>query len=356
MKKILFTGGGTGGHVYPLIALIPDFEKAGFEIYYAGRKNSLEEKIAKESGVRFFSVNAIKFNREKSLNAIINNLKIPLELSKDVKAAVLMLENVKPDAVLSKGGFVSLPVTLAALKLRIPTFAHESDLSVGIANKIAKLKGATLLTAHDNQGGILVGLPIRQELLSGNRKQAVEKYGVHTRKPVVLVLGGSGGAKEINDAVDRLLPELTEKYFVIHVYGKNGNFAPKQAKDYLPIEFSNDMKNLYALSDVVVSRAGATAIAEIFALNKKAVLVPLSKKASRGDQILNANDAETKGATVIYENVEENLISAIEKAKKSRPLENDVSDTNGKIVKIICDSIASGELCRNKKRLQNGLL
>ncbi len=350
MRKILFTGGGTGGHIYPLIALIPDFEKNGFQIFYAGRENSMEEKIAKENNLPFFKVNATKFNREKSLKAIFNNLKIPFALSKDVKNAKLLIESIRPDAVLSKGGFVSLPVTLAALKLKIPTFAHESDLSIGLANKIAKLQGATLLTSHESVDGIYVGLPIRQELLSGDRKQAIEKYGVHTSKPVVLILGGSGGAKDINDAVEHLLPDLTDKYFVIHIYGKNGNFVPKTAKNYLPIEFSNDMKNLYALADIIVSRAGATAIAEIFALNKKAVLIPLSKKASRGDQILNAQEAEKKGATVLYDNIEDYLIVAIEKAKKSKPLENHSCDTNGKIVKLICDSIDQGGLCKNKKQ------
>lgn len=404
-STIVFTGGGTGGHIYPNLALIPEFEKRGFKtVYVGGEGKPMERNLAKAAGVKYYGVPVIKLVRSLSPKAIINNLKIPVTLSKSVADARVLLENIKPAAVFSKGGFVSLPVVMASKKLGIPVFAHESDLTLGLANKIAKHYGATLLKANPRAEfeGETVGMPLREDLFGVKKSEAKQRLNVSTSKKILLILGGSSGAKFLNDETEKHIKELTQKYFVLHVSGRGGiseqnksNGASKQdgrktsaeaqnvsetskrgtekanngavtlsdnktsadiRKNYMRVDYADNIADFYAVSDVILSRAGATAVYEISALKKRAVFVPLPKGVSRGDQIYNAELAEDFGAITLCqnENFSDNLLPAIEKALQNPPMRAICADANGKIADLVCDSIRRGEKCKDKKLSQNG--
>ncbi|MDE5601897.1 MAG: UDP-N-acetylglucosamine--N-acetylmuramyl-(pentapeptide) pyrophosphoryl-undecaprenol N-acetylglucosamine transferase [Clostridia bacterium] len=393
---IVFTGGGTGGHIYPNLALIPEFEKRGFKaVYIGGDGKTMERRLARENAVKYYGIPVIKLVRSLSPSAISHNIKIPFTLKRSIDEARKLLEKIKPCAVISKGGFVSLPVVIAASKLNIPTFAHESDLTLGLANKLAMHYGATMLKANPKAEfkGITVGMPLRDSLFSSTKTQAKSKLGISTSKKVLLILGGSSGAQFLNEEVKKHIDELTKKYFVLHVCGRgafnndrtnvtntndnravsckntstndnapndnsdSGTFKSKRTEGaYLSFEYADNIADFYAASDVVVSRAGATAVYEISALKKRAVFVPLPKGVSRGDQIFNAQLAEEYGAFTLCQNerFSDNFLSAIEKALQNPPMRALSSDANGKIADIVCDSIGRGEKCRNKKLSPNG--
>ncbi len=368
-QVIVFTGGGTGGHIYPNLALIPEFERRGYKAEYIGGEGMpMERKLASKNKVKYHGVPVIKLIRSFSPSAIANNLKIPFALRRAVNEAKALLSKIKPSAVFSKGGFVSLPVVIAASKLGIPTFAHESDLTLGLANKLAKKYGATLLKAnpHSEFEGVTVGMPLRESLFLSNKTEARKNLGISTSKRVLLVLGGSSGAQYLNEQVEKLLPKLTEKFFVLHVCGRgafpsscNGaktSTTPKNSPNYLRFDYADNIADFYAACDVVISRAGATAVYEISALKKRAVFVPLPKGVSRGDQIYNANLAEEYGAFTLCQNesFSDNFLPAIEKALQNPPMRSLSSDANGKIADIVCDSISRGEKCKDKKLSQNG--
>lgn len=370
---IVFTGGGTGGHIYPNLALIPEFEKRGFKaVYVGGDGGTMERKLAREFGVKYHGLPVIKLVRSISPSAISNNLKIPFTLRHAINEAKELLKKINPAAVFSKGGFVSLPVVIAASKLDIPTFAHESDLTAGLANRIAAKYGATMLKAnpHAKFKGETVGMPLRDSLFSSKKSEARAKLNISTTKKVLLILGGSSGAKFLNDEVAKNISELIKKYFVLHVCGR-GAFASSESpsasqsilkknenelSSYMRFDYADNIADFYAASDIVVSRAGATAVYEISALKKRAVFVPLPKGVSRGDQIYNARLAEEYGAYTLCQNEQfsDNFLRIIEKAVQNPPMRALSCDANGKIADIVCASIGRGEKCKDKKLSQNG--
>ena len=383
-ETVIFTGGGTGGHIYPNLALIPEFERRGFKtVYVGGTGKPMERNLAAERGIKYYSVPTIKLVRSVSPSALKNNLKIPFTLSKAVKEARDLLEKLQPVAVFSKGGFVSLPVVMACRKLNIPVFAHESDLTLGLANKVAKAYGANILKAnpHAEFDGETVGMPLRDDLFGVNKTEAKKRLGISTSKKILLILGGSSGARFLNEEVEKHLLELTEKFFVLHVSGRGGISENKEnesenaitqnksgietsdnqdtkrmAKNYLRFDYADDIANFYGASDLVISRAGATAVFEISALKKRAIFVPLPKGISRGDQIYNAKLAEEYGGNVLCQNesFSDNFLAAIENALQNPPMRPISADSNGKIADIVCDSIRRGEKCKDKKPLPNG--
>lgn len=348
----VFTGGGTGGHIYPNLALIPDFIEAGFApVYIGGSGDTQEKRLAKENQIPYFAVDTVKFSRALSLDAIKNNLTIFTTLSKGIKEAKSVLENLSPKFVFSKGGYVSLPVVIAARRLNIPVFAHESDMSLGLANRIAKMYGATVLKGNPLSSfeGLEAGIPLRKELFSSSKQQARKTLGIQdanlAKKKVLLVLGGSSGAQTFNDFVRCKMRDLTSKYFVLHITGKGKN-AKLFHENYMCFDYADNIGDFYAASDIVLSRAGATAVFEITALKKRAVFVPLPKGTSRGDQIFNAELAKEHGAVVTPQIEDEktlfdNILLSIDKAAKNPPTTPVSSDTNGKIVKLVCDRLAT---------------
>lgn len=356
-NKILFTGGGTGGHVYPNLALAQEFKRRGFEPIYMGGNDSVEQKLAQDENIPFFHTPTIKLVRSLSFSAIKNNLSIPHTLNTAVNKAVEIIKTQKPCCVFSKGGFASLPAVLAASKLNIPIFAHESDKTLGLANKIAKMKGATILKANPKASfdGEFVGMPLRRSLFLANRSTALKKLGIDTDKKILLILGGSSGAQAINDCVYKNLDALCKDFFVLHVLGKGKGKSVKH-KNYKAFEYADNIADFYCVCDVVVSRAGATAVFEISALKKRALFIPLPKGVSRGDQIDNAYLAEEYGASVLLQNEDffDNFVNAISNTLKKPPMRNISADANGKIADIVCDRLRRGEICKNKKQSQNG--
>lgn len=310
MKKIILTGGGTAGHVTPNIALLPALAEAGFEAAYIGSYDGIEKKLIEEFNIPYYGIATGKFRRYLDLK----NLTDPFKVIKGYGEALKLMQELKPDIVFSKGGFVSVPVVLAAKAKKIPVISHESDMTPGLANKIAK-PAATKICCNfpetadllPKDKAVLTGTPIRQELLMGNRLAGLDFCGFTSDKPVIMVVGGSTGAVHVNDAVRAILPRLLEKFQIVHLCGKGKlDESYNNTPGYIQFEYVNkELRDVFAAADIVISRAGANAICELLALRKPNLLIPLSAKASRGDQILNANSFKSQGYSVVLE--EENM-------------------------------------------------
>ncbi|MDD4112341.1 MAG: undecaprenyldiphospho-muramoylpentapeptide beta-N-acetylglucosaminyltransferase [Herbinix sp.] len=310
MKRIVLTGGGTAGHVTPLIALLPALTNENYDIHYIGSYDGIERKLIKEYNIPYYGISSGKLRRYLDPK----NFTDPFKVVKGYFEARKILKKLKPHILFSKGGFVSVPVVLAAKKLRIPVIIHESDMTPGLANKIA-IPAAKRVCANfpetmahlPTEKAVLTGTPIRKELFIGNKIKGLDFCGFTSNKPVLMIIGGSTGSRVINDVVRGLLPTLLRDYQVIHLCGK-GNIDPKLAdtKGYAQYEYIRDeLSDLFAASDIVISRAGANAICEILALRIPNILIPLGLNASRGDQILNAESFENQGYSYLL--MEENL-------------------------------------------------
>lgn len=301
-SKILLTGGGSAGHVTPNIALFPALREMGFEIHYIGLEDGIEHKlIAEHKDVHYHSIESGKLRRYFSLK----NLSDPFKVVKGISQAKRIINNVKPDIVFSKGGFVSVPVVIAA-KGKCPVICHESDYTPGLANKIAgKFADKVLVTFEDTlkdvgSKAIHTGTPIRRELFSGNRQNGLNFTNFDGSKPIILVMGGSLGAVALNDGIRKSLYKLTKKFDIIHLCGKGKLDESIDVAGYRQYEYiGKELPDLLAATSLVVSRAGANALFEFLALSKPALLVPLPKEASRGDQILNAEYVEKKGYAMV---------------------------------------------------------
>lgn len=309
MSKIVFTGGGSAGHVTPNLALIGELRASGWAVEYIGSADGIEKGIIAETGVPFHAISSGKLRRYFDLK----NFKDPLKVLKGVWDAYRVLGKVKPDVVFSKGGFVTVPVVAAAKLKGIPVIVHESDITPGLANRISVPMARKVCvtfpeTVRHIKGGkaVCTGLPVRPELAQGRADQARLELDFVRSRPVLLVMGGSLGAKAINRVLREALPELLAEFQVIHICGKN-NTDPSLdgTRGYKQFEYvSQGLPNLLALADVVVSRAGATSIFEFLALKKPMLLIPLSRQASRGDQILNARSFAARGFALVAEEEE----------------------------------------------------
>ena len=308
MKKIVLTGGGTAGHVTPNIALMPALKEAGYEITYIGSKKGMEKGLIEATGTKYYGISSGKLRRYFDWK----NFSDPFRVMNGFFEAKRILRKIKPDVIFSKGGFVSVPVVLAAKALHIPTVIHESDMTPGLANRIA-LRGATTVccnfpeTVEKIQGNraIWTGTPIRQELFSGDANRGLSFCGFDSAndKPVLLIIGGSQGSVFINNAVRGSLDELLKDFRIIHLCGKgNLDESLKNREGYAQYEFiSKELPDLFAAADIIISRAGANAIFELLALKKPNILIPLGLNASRGDQILNARSFEKQGFSKVLE-------------------------------------------------------
>ncbi len=292
-RTIVLTGGGTAGHIMPNVALLPDLKKHFDSIYYIGT-NGMEKEIISKQNIPFFEITATKFVRKISLKT----LKIPFLLLKSVFEAKKLLKKLKPDVIFSKGGYVSVPVCIAAKKLKIPVVTHESDLSMGLANKIIAHYANCVCTTfekttHQNKKCIFTGSPIRKEIFEGNKNNIISKFDYDKTKPTILFMGGSLGATAINDLVKNEIDKLCTRYNILHLTGKN--FQPPTAKHYYPLSFCDHIEDLFDLCDICVCRSGANTIMELASINKPMILIPLPKGNSRGDQVENAKEFEQKG-------------------------------------------------------------
>ncbi|WP_312458382.1 undecaprenyldiphospho-muramoylpentapeptide beta-N-acetylglucosaminyltransferase [Proteiniclasticum sp.] len=348
MKKIIMTGGGTAGHVVPNLAIMPHLKKLGYEIKYIGSQNGIEREIIEGKKIPYFPISSGKLRRYFDWK----NFTDPFRVGAGYFQALGILRREKPHLVFSKGGFVSVPVVAAARTLKIPVLAHESDLTPGLANKLAlRFVDHLLVTFPDTLSkvsgkGILVGSPIREELFQGNRKKALDLCGFTEDKPVLLFMGGSIGSMKINETVWSVLDQLLENYQIIHLCGKN-NINPqyKDLKGYRQFEYvGEEMKDLLCAADFIVARAGSNSIFEFLALRKPHLLIPLSAASSRGDQIENAESFEKEGYSMVLReesltkdtllmslnSLYENKNSYVEAMNRSS-----LGNTTGKIMELI---------------------
>lgn len=326
MKRIVLTGGGTAGHVTPLIALLPDLTKENYDIHYIGSYEGIERKLIEEYRIPYYGISSGKLRRYLDPK----NLTDPFKVIKGYYEARKILKELKPDILFSKGGFVTVPVVLAAKKYRIPVIVHESDITPGLANKIAFPVAKKICAnfpetmAHlPTDKAVLTGTPIRSELFSGNKIKGLDFCGFTANKPVLMIIGGSSGSRIINDTVRGLLPTLLRSFQVIHLCGKGNLDIPlTKTKGYIQFEYIKDeLSDLFAATDIIISRAGANVISEILALRIPNILIPLSLSASRGDQILNGESFESQGYSYLLK--EENLslsslLEAIETVMENR--------------------------------------
>jgi len=341
-KKIVLTGGGSGGHILPNLALVP-FLKKDFDIFYIGGEDGMEKGLAARHGLPFYSVPCVKFKRSLSPA----NFAIPFVLNQGVRQAKQILRDIKPDVLFGKGGYVALPVVMAARSLNIPYMIHESDMSMGLSNKLVA-KGADFVcgsfadAVSGLSNGVHTGAPIRNELHAGNADKARRQLGISSSKPILLVMGGSGGALAINECLAGCLDTLTKKYEVIHLTGrgKSSQFSADSCQksdfeklktvncqlstySYHPLEFTNDIHHLYAAADLCVTRGGAGALFELITLKIPALVIPLPKsRSSRGDQIQNARRMAELGYCAVLPQgglTPESLIYSIDNLSKRAP-------------------------------------
>lgn len=304
MKKIVLTGGGTAGHVTPNIALLPSLQEADYEITYMGSYDGIEKKLISDFNIPYVGISTGKFRRYFDPK----NFSDPFRVIKGFSEAKKFLKEYKPDVVFSKGGFVSVPVVRAAAALKIPCIIHESDMTPGLANKLC-IPVATKVCCNfpetyamlPDEKAVLTGSPIREELTQGNKLAGLDMCGFTANKPVIMVIGGSLGAANVNKAVREALPRLLEDFQVVHLCGKDKvdnlllNTPGYKQFEYIKAE----LKDLFAMADIVISRAGANAICELLALKKPNILIPLPAASSRGDQILNAKSFESQGFSIV---------------------------------------------------------
>ena len=343
MKRIVMTGGGTAGHVTPNIALMPALKEAGYDIQYIGSHNGIEKELIEAQGIPYTGIESGKLRRYFDPK----NFSDPFRVIKGYAQALRLMHKLKPDIVFSKGGFVSVPVVLAAKTCGVPAIIHESDITPGLANRIA-IKGARKVCCNFPETlkylpadkAVLTGSPIRRELFSGNPEKAYKLCGFPAeKKPVLLIIGGSLGSRAINEAVRKILPELLKSFYIIHLCGK-GNLDETLVgtSGYTQFEYvSAELTDMLALADLAISRAGANSICELLALHKPNILIPLSAAASRGDQILNAKSIEKQGFSYVIaeEDVtDEVLLSAVRDVFANRQKYMDAMSQSGQMDSI----------------------
>lgn len=301
MKKIVFTGGGTLGHVMPNLYLMDEL-KSDYECYYIGSIGIEKEKV-KNKVAEYYEIPAVKLVRGK----VWKNLKIPFVLFSSIEKAKKILKEIKPDVIFSKGGYVSLPVCVAARILKIPVIAHESDYSLGLANKVILRICNKMCVNFKNLEGknkkIIYTGPIFSKQYESKEKD-YSNLNLDKTKQTLLIVGGSLGSQKINDNIFAILKDLLKDFNVIHITGK-GNNKIKSYDNYNSFEMTDDMVNMYNIADFVIGRSGAGVTAESFYKQLPMLLVPLENKATRGDQLLNAKYYENLGVAQILR--EENL-------------------------------------------------
>ena len=351
MKHIVLTGGGTAGHVTPNIALMGRLKEQGYQISYIGSYNGIEKTLIEELGIPYYGISSGKLRRYFDLK----NFTDPFRVLKGFSEARKLLKQLKPDVVFSKGGFVTVPVVVAAGRLKIPAIIHESDMTPGLANKLCIPSAVKVCCnfpetkAHLPEGkAVVTGTPIRPELLQGDADKGRSFTGFTSEKPVIMIIGGSLGAQAVNDAIRRILPELLKDFQVVHLCGKGKQDDSKNdLKGYVQYEYiESELADLFAMADIVISRAGANAICELQALKKPNLLIPLSANASRGDQILNARSFEKQGFSMVLEEesiTDEVLLKAIHDLYDHREnyraaMENAPGQDS---ISVICDLIRS---------------
>jgi len=348
MKKIVFTGGGTAGHIMPNLAIIDELQ--GYKIYYIGSNGMEKNIISQYPNIKFIEIPTVKFKRSLSPQ----NLLIPFKLISSINKTKKILKDINPNIIFSKGGYVSIPTCFAGHSLKIPVITHESDLSIGLANKVIAKKSKYLCCSFETtatkykKNAIFTGSPIRNKILKGNKEIVLERHKIRNNNPTILIVGGSQGAKVINETIWNNIKTLTTKYNIIHIVGKNNINKSINCKNYYQIEFANDIENYFASSDLVISRAGSNTIFELLALQKPMILIPLPKtKHSRGDQVDNAKyfkshqfaniiEQSQLNITTLEETIKNTLKNKYQFQKNMKNANNNIG--NSTIIKLITNT------------------
>lgn len=349
MATIILTGGGTAGHVIPHLAILPYLKNDFDKIYYIGSENGIEKQIVEKENIPFYSIPCAKLNRKFTSK----NLLIPFKLFKGIRKATKLIDLLKPDIIFSKGGYVALPVVIAAKKKSVPIITHESDYSLGLANRIASKYSKKVLTSFADtaktiKNGEFVGPPIRKELFAPDKNKALEFFGFSGNKPIILITGGSQGAAYINDCIRKALCDLLPKFDIIHICGKNNLKKNEYQKGYFQAEYLSNMEMAFSIASICISRAGSNTLFELLALKIPCILIPLPKGNSRGDQVLNAEYFQRLGlVNVLSQHVltKESLILAINSTYANRfnikrnYEKSPINDSSRLISRILIDSI-----------------
>lgn len=325
--RIIMTGGGTAGHVTPNIALIEVLQREGWQIDYVGSADGVEKTMITAINIPYHAVSSGKLRRYFSWRNFFD----PFRILWGVVQAYCLMRKLKPDVVFSKGGFVAFPVVVGARLNRIPIIAHESDMSPGLANrlsfpfvnKICVTFAAAKKHFKQQEKVAVTGTPIRQQLFNGKKANGLARCGFNDEKPCLLVVGGSQGANVMNTCVRQALDKLCQQFQVIHLCGKGKvDHSLATRVGYRQFEYANEeLADLFAASELVVSRSGANSLYEILALAKPHVLIPLSQKVSRGDQVQNARYFQQQGISVVVNEealTPETLLAAIDEVIANR--------------------------------------
>lgn len=321
MKSIVFTGGGTAGHIMPNLAIIDQLKN--YKIYYFGSNGLEKDIISKYNNIEFIEIPSVKFIRSLTLK----NLLIPIKLIRCIKKCKDKLKEIKPALIFSKGGYVSIPVCLAGAQLKINILTHESDITIGLANKLIAKKAKHLCCSFKEtalkykKNAIHTGSPIRNKIYKGKKSTIIERHKITNNRPIITIIGGSLGASAINTIIWDSIDKLTSKYNIIHIVGKNKLNKKINKPNYFQLEFVDDIENYFQASDLIISRAGSNTIFELLSLKKPMLLIPLPKTQSRGDQILNAeNFHNNKLANLLYQEdlSTDNLLNKIEETYKNK--------------------------------------
>lgn len=352
--KIVMTGGGTAGHVTPNIALIDSLKDSGVEINYIGTADGIERNLIETENVPYHTIDAGKLRRYFSIENVTDIFKI----IKGTFEANKHLKKIKPDIVFSKGGFVSCPVVWSAWMNKIPVIIHESDITPGLANKLSMPFAKNICYAFPdtikyipNKKAVFTGIPVRDNISGGSRARGMSMCGFAPDRPVILVIGGSLGAKSINNIIRTNLDILLEKYQICHITGNadfDSNLTNKSG--YKQFSYVNDeLPHLFAMADIVLSRAGATTLFELLKLSKPNVLIPLPKASSRGDQLLNADFFRNSGySEVVFEedmNIS-TLMNALNSALQNKDTyvakmrSSEISDGSALVINLIKECYA----------------
>jgi UDP-N-acetylglucosamine--N-acetylmuramyl-(pentapeptide) pyrophosphoryl-undecaprenol N-acetylglucosamine transferase len=326
MKRIVFTGGGTAGHVTPNLAILEQLDREKWEVHYVGTADGMERGLIKDMpGITYHAVSSGKLRRYFDWR----NFTDPFRVLAGAGQAHALMRKIRPAVVFSKGGFVTVPVVAGAWLAHVPVILHESDITPGLANKLAMPFASMVCTSFPetadhihNKKVLHTGSPIRRSLLTGDRKRGHKLSGLTGKKPVLLIMGGSTGAQAINNEVDAALDEILAHFDIIHIRGRENVKPGLNRKGYMQFDYvTDDLKHLMAVADIVLSRAGANAIFEFLALDKPMLLIPYPLGASRGDQILNARSFQKQGyaETLMQEDVNtERLVTALRQLYRNR--------------------------------------
>ncbi|CEG27070.1 undecaprenyldiphospho-muramoylpentapeptide beta-N-acetylglucosaminyltransferase [Bacillus sp. B-jedd] len=305
-NRIVFTGGGSAGHVTPNLAIIAELDKKKWEIHYIGSEKGIEKELIAKIGIPYHGISSGKLRRYIDFE----NVKDIFRVMKGCYDAWKVLKKLKPRLVFSKGGFVSVPVVIAANLLKIPVFIHESDLTPGLANKIAQRFATKIFTSFEEtvnyfpgKKAVAIGSPIRIEILNGSGVQGRKLLNFNEKKPILTIMGGSLGARKINEAVRGNLPWLTDRFQVVHLCGKGQMDTNLSGlPGYRQFEYVHEeLPDLLAATDLVITRGGSNSIFEFLALGIPMLIIPLTLQQSRGDQILNAKTFHKNGFSLTLE-------------------------------------------------------